>query len=182
MHITPACPCQVWPHPAPATPNLLLAASCCPALLALCGQQHHSCRDTAPIIGTQVLPPPPPTDQHHAVPRPLPPPPQDTLINASPSRIINMASAGEFMADVFKNVDWYDLKGRHAGESGPVTYARSKMYFIAWSYELARRLKGSGVDVFAVHPGGGVGWGVEDGCLVRPAGRGWLSGCPAPDD
>ena len=48
----------------------------------------------------------------------------------------------------------YDLKGRHAGESGWAAYARSKMYTIAWSMELDRRLKGSGVDVFAVHPGG----------------------------
>jgi hypothetical protein len=30
------------------------------------------------------------------------------------------------------------------------------MYSIAWSLELDRRLKGSGVDVFAVHPGGSV--------------------------
>ena len=52
----------------------------------------------------------------------------------------------------------YDLRGRHANESGPAAYARSKMYTLAWSYELDMRLKGSGVDVFAVHPGG---WGVR---------------------
>ncbi|KAG2424334.1 hypothetical protein HXX76_014543 [Chlamydomonas incerta] len=44
-------------------------------------------------------------------------------------------------------------RGLELGSSGLTAYAASKLYLLMASRDLNRRLRGSGVDVFAVHPG-----------------------------
>ncbi|KAG2495651.1 hypothetical protein HYH03_006251 [Edaphochlamys debaryana] len=67
----------------------------------------------------------------------------------APSRVVNMASMGE----VFGTIHWNDLRGVDMGSSGMKAYGASKLYTIMASRDLNRRLRGTGVDVFAVHPG-----------------------------
>ncbi len=67
---------------------------------------------------------------------------------AAPSRIVNVSSGAQAMG----RIDFADLRGarRSRGMRG---YARSKLALIIWSYELARRLSGTGVTVNALEPG-----------------------------
>lgn len=71
------------------------------------------------------------------------------LVKASaPARIVNVASA----AHRGGAIDFDDLEGRRA-YSGRRAYAQSKLANILFTYELARRLEGSGVTANALHPG-----------------------------
>jgi len=71
------------------------------------------------------------------------------LVKASaPARIVNVASA----AHRGGAIDFDDLEGRRA-YSGRGAYAQSKLANILFTYELARRLEGSGVTANALHPG-----------------------------
>ena len=71
------------------------------------------------------------------------------LIQASaPARIINVASD----AHKFATLNFDDLGFEH-GYFGFNAYGRSKLANVLFTYELARRLEGSGVTVNAVHPG-----------------------------
>ncbi len=72
----------------------------------------------------------------------------DTLKNSKPSRIINVASEGHRQGDL----NFEDL-GFKKGYFGMKAYGRSKLANILFSYELARRLEGTGVDVNVLHPG-----------------------------
>jgi NAD(P)-dependent dehydrogenase (short-subunit alcohol dehydrogenase family) len=72
----------------------------------------------------------------------------DTLKASAPARIVNVAS------DAHKNahLDFEDLQS----EKGPfvlTAYGRSKLANVVFSYELARRLSGTGVTVNVLHPG-----------------------------
>lgn len=73
----------------------------------------------------------------------------DRLKASAPSRIVNVASLGEMAGDI----DWEDLGGSKLSHSGWQAYARSKLFLIMYSFDLNRRLRGTGVDVYAVHPG-----------------------------
>jgi NAD(P)-dependent dehydrogenase (short-subunit alcohol dehydrogenase family) len=72
----------------------------------------------------------------------------DLLRASAPARIINVASRAHEGA----RVDFNDLQSeRHYG--GLTAYRASKLENLWFTYELARRLEGSGVTVNAMHPG-----------------------------
>ncbi len=73
----------------------------------------------------------------------------DTLIASAPARVVNVASALHRQAKI--NFD--DLEGKR--NYNPLNaYNHSKLANILFTYELARRLAGTGVTVNALHPGG----------------------------
>ena len=72
----------------------------------------------------------------------------DTLKSSGPARIINVSSDSHQGA----LLDFEDLQlERNYG--GYKAYGRSKLANLLFTYELARRLQGSGVTVSALHPG-----------------------------
>ena len=73
----------------------------------------------------------------------------DLLKRSSPARIVNVASAAHSSAGNFR---LEDLPSPERGSSLRA-YGRSKLCNILFTYELARRLGGSGVTVNALHPG-----------------------------
>jgi retinol dehydrogenase-12 len=73
----------------------------------------------------------------------------DTLKRSAPSRIINVSSDAHKMAKSF-DFDAVEKPGRHRGLQA---YAQSKLANLLFTYELARRLQGTGVTVNALHPG-----------------------------
>lgn len=72
----------------------------------------------------------------------------DRLRASAPSRIVNVASHAHYRG----LIDFDNLQGerefRRLGH-----YGDSKLAMVLWTYELARRLGGTGVSVNAVHPG-----------------------------
>lgn len=72
----------------------------------------------------------------------------DTLKKSAPARIVNVSSA----AHRFDRMDFSDLSFTRS-YAGLRAYARSKLANLLFTYELSRRLKGSGVTVNALHPG-----------------------------
>jgi NAD(P)-dependent dehydrogenase (short-subunit alcohol dehydrogenase family) len=69
-----------------------------------------------------------------------------SLLKASrPARIVNVASVGQ------APLDFDNIMVTH-GYSGVTAYRRSKLAMIAWTFDLAERLTGSGVTVNALHP------------------------------
>ncbi len=72
----------------------------------------------------------------------------DMLKASAPSRIINVSSAAHLRA----RLDLTDLQGRKLF-SGFRAYGASKLANLYFTYELARRLEGTGVTVNALHPG-----------------------------
>lgn len=67
---------------------------------------------------------------------------------AAPSRIINVSSAAHFGA----TINFEDLQGEKS-YSGWRAYSQSKLANVLFTYELARRLAGTGVTVNCLHPG-----------------------------
>jgi retinol dehydrogenase-12 len=87
----------------------------------------------------------------------------DTMINSAPARIINVSSGSHLRATI--NFD--DLQGRRR-YSGPQAYGQSKLANVLFTYELARRLEGTGVTVNALHPGFvATNIGSNNGWIVR---------------
>ena len=72
----------------------------------------------------------------------------DPLGAGSPARIINVASAAHGGA----HIDFDDLEGQRAYQ-GSRAYSQSKLANILFTYELARRLAGTGITVNCVNPG-----------------------------
>jgi retinol dehydrogenase-14 len=72
----------------------------------------------------------------------------DILKRSAPSRIINVASD----AHAYGQVDFENLQGEKK-YGGARAYAHSKFENIMFTYELARRLEGTGVTVNCLHPG-----------------------------
>ena len=72
----------------------------------------------------------------------------DALKAGAPSRIINVSS--EAHRNVLLDFDDLQLEKRYGGFR---SYSLSKLCNILFTYELARRLEGSGVTVNALHPG-----------------------------
>jgi retinol dehydrogenase 12 len=71
------------------------------------------------------------------------------LIKASaPARIVNVASGAHKGA----SIDFDDIQGRRRYSGWPA-YQQSKLANILFTYELARRLEGSGVTANVLHPG-----------------------------
>ncbi len=89
----------------------------------------------------------------------------ETLKASAPSRIINVSSAQHHAATI--NFD--DLEGRRR-YSGLSAYGQSKLANILFTYELARRLEGTGVTVNTLHPGMvATNFATNNGVLTRLA-------------
>ncbi len=74
----------------------------------------------------------------------------DRIIASAPARIVNVSSTAHRSAR--RGLDFDDLQSvQHY--SGMQAYSQSKLANILFATELARRLKGTGVTVNAVHPG-----------------------------
>ena len=73
---------------------------------------------------------------------------QPMLIDSQPARIINLVSDGHTMG----KLDFDDLQARQSYR-GLDMYLRVKLANVLFTYELARRLAGSGVTVNAAEPG-----------------------------
>jgi retinol dehydrogenase 12 len=72
----------------------------------------------------------------------------DALKASASARIVNVSSEAHRRA----RLDFADLQGQHR-YSGWRAYARSKLANILFTYELARRLEGTGIVANALHPG-----------------------------
>lgn len=73
----------------------------------------------------------------------------DILKKSTPSRIINVSSAAHRMA----KLDFDDLQNQNTKYKLFKIYGKSKLALMLFTYELSRRLEGTGVTVNAVHPG-----------------------------
>ncbi len=90
----------------------------------------------------------------------------DMLKASAPARIVNVSSRAHRMAEL----DFNDLQTTHYGYGGYKAYGRSKLANIMFTYELARRLEGTGVTSNALHPGGvNSGFGKNNGGVMRLA-------------
>ncbi len=72
----------------------------------------------------------------------------DRLKASAPARIVTVASA----AQATGTIDFDDLQGER-GYSERKAYPQSKLASVMFTYELARRLEGSGVTATVLHPG-----------------------------
>ena len=87
----------------------------------------------------------------------------DVLKASAPSRIINVTSSAHYGTEV--NFD--DLQGEKK-YSTYVAYSQSKLANVLFTYELARRLDGTGVTVNCLHPGVvRTGFGKDQGGLLN---------------
>ncbi|MCB1153974.1 SDR family oxidoreductase, partial [bacterium] len=73
----------------------------------------------------------------------------DTVKASAPARIVNVAS----MLHKNSKLDFDNLQ-LNTGFKGGLAYANSKVANILFTRELARRLEGTGVTAYAIHPGG----------------------------
>jgi retinol dehydrogenase 14 len=72
----------------------------------------------------------------------------DTIKASAPARIVNVSSNAHLRG----RIDFNDLQGqKHYG--GMRAYSQSKLANILFTYELARRLEGTGVTANVLHPG-----------------------------
>lgn len=94
----------------------------------------------------------------------------ERLAASAPARIVNVASGAHRGA----RLDWDDLQNER-GYSAFRVYGESKLANLLFTYELARRLEGTGVTANAVHPGWvGTRFGTHNGTvglLMGVAGR-----------
>jgi len=87
----------------------------------------------------------------------------DTLKASVPARVINVSS-GSHRGET---IDFNRLQGKHM-YSGFRAYGESKLANILFTYELARRLEGTGITVNAIHPGFvATNIGTNNGWIVR---------------
>jgi NAD(P)-dependent dehydrogenase (short-subunit alcohol dehydrogenase family) len=75
----------------------------------------------------------------------------DVLKANAPSRIINVASGEQRNG----TIDFDDLQGEKEYKTAKA-YGQSKLANVLFTYELSRRLQGTGVSVNCLHPGAGV--------------------------
>jgi dehydrogenase/reductase SDR family protein 13 len=74
----------------------------------------------------------------------------DRVKQAGHGRIVNVASASHYQA---KGIDWDALRKPTRSVTGMHEYAVSKLSNVLFTKELARRLEGSDVTTYALHPG-----------------------------
>ncbi len=87
----------------------------------------------------------------------------DRLIASAPARIVTVSSGAQSLG----SIDFDDLMGERK-YSGQRAYNQSKLANVMFTYELARRLAGTGVTATVLHPGvTSTGFGAED------TARGW---------
>lgn len=68
---------------------------------------------------------------------------------SAPSRVVNLTSVVQRLA----RLDWDDVEGLRCSWNASRAYCNSKRAMLLFTAELERRLRGTGVSVFAVHPG-----------------------------
>jgi NAD(P)-dependent dehydrogenase (short-subunit alcohol dehydrogenase family) len=89
----------------------------------------------------------------------------DRLTASAPARVVTVASA----AQATGSIDFDDLQGER-GYSERKAYPQSKLASVMFTYELARRLEGTGVTATVLHPGVvNTGFGAEDPGLIFKA-------------
>jgi NAD(P)-dependent dehydrogenase (short-subunit alcohol dehydrogenase family) len=74
----------------------------------------------------------------------------DRIKEAGTARIVNVASKSHFRA---RGIDWDSVKQPTKTVTGMREYEQSKLSNVLFTKELARRLAGTGVTTYAVHPG-----------------------------
>ncbi len=74
----------------------------------------------------------------------------DRIKESGPARIVNVSSASHYSA---KGIDFDALRTRTKSTTGMAEYGVSKLSNVLFTKELARRLEGSAVTTYAVHPG-----------------------------
>ena len=74
----------------------------------------------------------------------------DRIIDSGPARIINVSSASHYQA---KRIDWDALQKPTRTVTAMREYSVSKLSNVLFTKELARRLAGTKVTTYAVHPG-----------------------------
>jgi len=72
----------------------------------------------------------------------------DVLERSAPSRVVNVSSGAQSNG----TIDFDGLQGEK-GYKGTKAYSQSKLANVLFTYELARRLEGTGVTANCVHPG-----------------------------
>ena len=72
------------------------------------------------------------------------------LTESAPARIVNVASDSHYQA---KGIDFDALRHRTKGITGMPEYAVSKLCNVLHAAELGRRLAGTGVTAYSLHPG-----------------------------
>ena len=72
----------------------------------------------------------------------------DVLRASAPARIVNVSSGAQAMGDI--HLDDLQFERRYRGQAA---YNQSKLANVLFTYELARRLEGTGVTVNCLHPG-----------------------------
>jgi NAD(P)-dependent dehydrogenase (short-subunit alcohol dehydrogenase family) len=78
----------------------------------------------------------------------------DTLKASAPSRIVCVSSVAHAgMGGIYGEIDFDDLNFDQRKYNPGVAYAQSKLANVLHALDLARRLEGSGVSAFSVHPG-----------------------------
>ena len=75
---------------------------------------------------------------------------QERIRASAPARIVTVASRAHFRAT---GLDWNRLRRRTHSLTGLNEYSNSKLANVLFSAELGRRLAGSGVSTYALHPG-----------------------------
>ena len=74
----------------------------------------------------------------------------DRIKQAGTARIVNVASHSHYSA---KGIDWDAMQKPTKTRTGLAEYAQSKLSNVLFTKELARRLEGTGVTTYALHPG-----------------------------
>ncbi len=93
----------------------------------------------------------------------------DELKSSTPSRVINVSSVAHYNG----LIDFDDLNAEK-GYSGFKAYAQSKLALILFTHQLAKKLDGTGVGVYSLHPGA-----VATNIWSRPAGPvGFITSVP----
>jgi hypothetical protein len=78
----------------------------------------------------------------------------DTLKASAPARIVNVSSVAHAgMRGVYGEIDFEDLNFDNKEYNAYQAYANSKLANVLHALDLARRLEGTGVSAFSVHPG-----------------------------
>ena len=72
----------------------------------------------------------------------------DRLKASTPARVVTVSSGAQSMG----KIDFEDLQGERT-YSGQTAYNQSKLASVMFTYELARRLEGTGVTATVLHPG-----------------------------
>src|SRR5215207_1760552 len=93
----------------------------------------------------------------------------ERLVASAPARVVTVSSGAQSMG----RIDFDDLQGERK-YSGQRAYNQSKLANVMFTYELARRLEGTGVTANVLHPGvTRTAFGVEDQAWYFTTGSGF---------